>query len=619
MRSVLRYSLQVYYLAIGTTGNTTSTTAGVHWNVFRNLDASQLPGSDLWIFGNGSSPVVDDDGDQDTGEFANAPYGLYVGSGMMYNVQENDFDMVANWPVNYATGFIANKCGAQASTLRKNNFHGNNRAAKFQGDNRNSLSTAGSKYLCNNFDGNMYDIRETASGNGTFNLGVPHQGNSMADPTNTFTYNFLFNPKDDVYNEVVPHFYYRNGTINPRNSEITTSSVIVLPALGFINCTQQINPTSGMVPQNPDKWTDAEANYNTAKLWYDALKDGGQTNALKTQVENTQFATALDTYYQLLAHSPNVSTEVLAEAMAKAEIPNALLAQIMAANPQAAKSEDVKQKLEERSTPFNDYQKEQMDQGLTQASPLEVLSADISHYLYERGEALYYKLDSLGGDTLTPDSIKLAMYMGWLNVNKYANDRLQALDLYAAQCNYTQAIALANTMQNYFVVSHSDAADWPALAHVLSIEQSLRTASTPALSASDLATLENYLNTTSALVSERALALLVIYAGRENEEYIAYEDMQERSFLHHSSTSADTPLQVFPNPANNLLMVLFRPAGLHHLELISADGRLVMQQLVGELASEIAVDVSTLVPGLYHLRLLDAKGVEKDTATFIKE
>lgn len=66
-------------------------------------------------------------------------------------------------------------------------------------------------------------------------------------------------------------------------------------------------------------------------------------------------------------------------------------------------------------------------------------------------------------------------------------------------------------------------------------------------------------------------------------------------------------------------MVAYRPAGLHHIEIISTDGRLVMQHIVSELSSDIALDVSMLAPGLYHLRLIDSKGLERDTATFIKE
>jgi vacuolar-type H+-ATPase subunit C/Vma6 len=58
---------------------------------------------------------------------------------------------------------------------------------------------------------------------------------------------------------------------------------------------------------------------------YSSLVDGGNTEALVQEIQSTSYSEALQTYYELMAQSPNVSEEALIEALKKYELPNVLL------------------------------------------------------------------------------------------------------------------------------------------------------------------------------------------------------------------------------------------------------------------------------------------------------
>jgi hypothetical protein len=85
------------------------------------------------------------------------------------------------------------------------------------------------------------------------------------------------------------------------------------------------------------------------------LKDGGNTPLLKNQVETTQIQDAYALYANLMAKSPYLSEEVLAELGAKENFPKPLLRDIMVANKHAGKDTEVITKLENRTDELPEY------------------------------------------------------------------------------------------------------------------------------------------------------------------------------------------------------------------------------------------------------------------------
>jgi len=77
-----------------------------------------------------------------------------------------------------------------------------------------------------------------------------------------------------------------------------------------------------------------------------------------------------------------------------------------------------------------------------------------------------------------------------------------------------------------------------------------------------------------------------------------------------SCTSASTlflkmdELKVYPNPANSILNIQFGSADPYTINIVSADGRVLMNQKVDVLGNN--VDISGLTPGLYSAKIESA-------------
>lgn len=98
-----------------------------------------------------------------------------------------------------------------------------------------------------------------------------------------------------------------------------------------------------------------EANLTSLKQSYRQLIDGGNTEAQIAQVVAAIPSQAQQVYNSLASKSPYLSEDVLREAVQKEDIlSNAMLFDLLAANPDGIKSEDFKRLLEEKNNPFPD-------------------------------------------------------------------------------------------------------------------------------------------------------------------------------------------------------------------------------------------------------------------------
>ena len=81
------------------------------------------------------------------------------------------------------------------------------------------------------------------------------------------------------------------------------------------------------------------------------------TENILGEIHSTEFSAALQTYYTLIQLSPALSEAAMIAALHQYNLPNILLSQILASNPAAAKSEDIKELIENRLIPFTEYKK----------------------------------------------------------------------------------------------------------------------------------------------------------------------------------------------------------------------------------------------------------------------
>jgi hypothetical protein len=196
----------------------------------------------------------------------------------------------------------------------------------------------------------------------------PSQGSTQMPAGNRFLMSPRFN---DIFSKIDIISYFSE----PENVPIYYNKKVGVFVTRAINlCPSHLG---GSIVNLTASQIDNQITAKTASL--NSLLDGGNTEALVEIVENAENEEALKLRNKLLAESPDLSELVLSEAVASEDVlPSLMLTQVMENNPQAAKSNSVRETLENRENPLPDYLKNRIDSGITRLSPVEEIRFDIS-------------------------------------------------------------------------------------------------------------------------------------------------------------------------------------------------------------------------------------------------
>jgi hypothetical protein len=186
---------------------------------------------------------------------------------------------------------------------------------------------------------------------------------------------------------------------------------------------------------------------NVLSLWIDA----GNTPQLNNDVESSTVPQALEIYDELLADSPYLSDTVLSTSIQKEDVlVNAMIRDIMVANPHGVKKEELIEALEQRVPPVPDYMMAEIMAGLDSLSVKEQHEAEIAWYEQERDLALnqlirIYITDS--SLTAANDSI-ISLVNGHGNLNNHYYQATRYLE----QGDALNAFAVLTNLPNQYVM-----------------------------------------------------------------------------------------------------------------------------------------------------------------------
>ncbi|MFN0032360.1 MAG: T9SS type A sorting domain-containing protein [Flavobacteriales bacterium] len=563
---------------------------------------------------------------------AGAPYGLYVDKGTSYTAIDNYFNMaIATDPdmKPYLHGLIANNTGDFANRIRRNHFADMGKAIKLQGDNRLGNGQSGTKYSCNEFTNNDLDIRELSS---TFTApsswGVAHQQSVIdgdnSDPSNFFDQSICdYCDVNDISNTTGNgHNYVRAvGSSDPETSAVSDPPAVVIVQSfqtpdDCISSTQNIIDDGGNMSICSNEKENAETQYIAAKTAYDTWIDGGSTEDVLQVVNSTTFSSALETFYYLIERSPNLSEEALRSAIEQYNLPTPLLVQILASNPRAAKSTWVQQELLTLPIALEEYQLEQIAMGLNIWTSTENMESLMSGIQTNREAAMRCIWEAIENDSTITD--KLSAQMALLDETTYYTDLLHKINFYVAQGNYADARQLTLDADDYHQLSTQDEFDMSRLYLVLEMEEELSQMNSPTLTTQQITALEEKLTQTSAFVAGKALDLLIAYAGKPYIEPIVEETPEERSMLANKKPKTTSGLRIYPNPADDLVVVDYPLAGINAIQVYNSIGQLAYSQNVSMQAKQFALDLSQLPGGVYELKLCSEQQTTVTTSLVLK-
>ncbi len=344
-------------------------------------------------------------------------YGMYLNECGGYQVEENTFYSEGEYCD--GIGLIINNSivnnPAEINRIYRNTFTNLSYATIAQNRNRNAVTKEGLCYKCNKFFDNYSDIAVTKDPNipNQQDFGIAeNQGTNSATPTgpagNMFDYTPLPSHFDldnglalinyYFHNVQVPQYRlkpdYPNGPITPYPVGIGFDEILACPSSISVggNGNEEID---AMVSS-----AEASDSINTI---LNTLVDGGSTETLSEEVATSTPPEALPTRDELLATSPYVSDTVMQTAIEKEEVlSNAMIRDIMVANPHSAKSEMLVDMLENRTIPMPDYLMAEILQGEDSVSGKERLESQKAFWNEERSKHYhnllrYYRNDTADG------------------------------------------------------------------------------------------------------------------------------------------------------------------------------------------------------------------------------
>jgi len=558
--------------------------------------------------------------------------GIYTDRSMRYQIEENLF--TGDDPEHFdLIGMHITNSGPDYNEVYNNTFEKLTYGIIAAGENRDEDGTQGLCIKCNDFRDCITDIfitpRKDENGNSiiTNNTGIAtYQGldGSLAPPGvdpeamgagNTFTaneyssidFNFYNDPELDliIYTHQPNTFMEKLSPDPYRNIEPIVD--IHVSYTKDISCPSNLNP-GGIQPEL------LKSNYSNENLLVTAYQDtlsqyvdGGDTYGLLGDIQNSSQYEALLLRQQLLDESPYLSKDVLKSAVNREDVLlNAMIRDVLVANPHSVKSADILNDLEYRSDPLPDYMMSEIMSGTSVLGSKEQLERKLSMHQSFRAGALsnltrYYK-----NDTLQPSFDSLT---GIFNTVFHPNIRYQLAFCHLFNKDTIEARNVLNEIPSVFSLDAGQMnthARYVDLFEVLVRLQADSTWLDSTLTAS-LLTLSQQNDDIPGIYSRN---LLIKYSLITYDEPVYLPEFFKRSRVWNKPGHAIPPkvsyLKVFPNPAGSYFIIeydLMDKPGDVCIKISDLTGRVISELTLNDSRNQRIYDTRKLSAGIYLIKL----------------
>ncbi len=541
--------------------------------------------------------------------------GIFTDLSTGFAIEENNFTKyMAAPPGDYFGTWINNTL--EADEVYKNDFTGLSYANYSEGKNWwRDDRYIGLAYFCNENQSNYADFYV---GRNSLNEGgiQSEQGYLNHDAGNTFTQNgatwHFYNDGEHLIG------YYHNNSQANKIPDINLLHRVVPYAITYNNSCPSYYGGGGS--ENPMAMSAVEQqqaeqlfitnlnDYNNVKSLYTSLIDGGNTDGTVFDIQTAHPDDMWALRAQLLGKSPHLSMVVLKEASDRTDVFNdAALFDILAANPDELKKDELITYLEQKEEPLPDYMVNILKQVAEGATYKTVLEQQMAHYNRNKTRAAHNMIRHIVHDSIVDNNL----LRQWLNNLGGIQSDKQIIGTFVQEGNYANALALANmlpqlyNLQNDELIAHNDYMAMLNLQHTLQ-QQGRNLFQLTGAEKQQLDALAT--GTGTAALQARAILEMVYQEYAEPCPCVGEAGSFKNAAINLHKPAMESLLSVTakPNPARDWVVFEYQLPGETPeaaIRITDAGGRLIKTLTVTGKQGQQMWDTRGLEPGTYYYTL----------------
>jgi len=573
---------------------------------------------------------------QDPTQINPETYGLYLHECSAYTIEENDFTSIIPFMPG-DVGLYINNSGYDNNMVYLNTFDHLLNASVAFGNNRSITGYYGLRYRCNIFDNNDYDMITLYDENPGKIQGIAKdQGfDNIFDPTsvagNTFTNLGGGNPTDINNEATLINYFYPVNTNVDKVEPLYVFNVNKEPQTMLLDWTWEAGcPESGsgggggLLGGNENLTSIMESSEIEAlniQNTLDAIVDGGETQQTVDNVETSYPPETYEVYNDLMVKSPNLSGDVVDAAIEKDDVlPNAMIRDVMVANPQSAKEDELISMLGERVEPMPEYMLAQILEGRDLLSYMEGLESQKEFHLQRRSLAKNALINEvLFDDALAPET-KIADVLNLLDES--LSDQYKKAMLYVTLDEANLGFILLNEISTNFGLSEIEQSQYDDfIIYYPIINDYLNSDILP--DENEILLLEGIYQSNDNFTGGYARNLLMSLGELEYIEPVILGDFNKSSPAHNYAEIMNNVkdfnfLSLHPNPAKDYVIIdyiLDMAKSDAIIKITDISGRIQSKVMLNNKQDQLVIDTKAYKPGIYFVTLW-SNGKMLDTIKF---
>jgi hypothetical protein len=545
-------------------------------------------------------------------------YGIYLDNSSGFAIEENHFTKVANAPSANYYGVFAKNTHSQ-DIIYKNYFTGLSCGNYAEAINYGYYAYSGLKYYCNSNENNYTDFYVQKGDPSGVQSG---QGSTTISAGNTFSNNATWHFYNDGNNLIDYYYVYNCSACNPDVNKLyrVTKHAIyqsnACPSHYGGGNEEEFILSAEQKAEREVLFADALTNYNGVKTLYENLKDGGSTASALTEIQMAQPQNMWDLRSKLLGDSPHLSEDVLKELADKTDVfTEAAIFDILAANPDELKKEDLIKYLEDKENPLPEYMIEILRQVATGTTYKSVLQQEMAKYEQIKSLAANDMIRSILNDSIT-DFVQLR---NWFDNRGGIESDKSIIASYAEEGNYTATFSLANALPSLYNLQDKELQEHINYMQLLDLERilAIENRKITGLNTTEQASLNSIADSSDNASGATSKGILETYYGSHfcNCPEIVGETAFKSSYVNPNDVNKiyGIEINVKPNPAKDWAAFDYTlPENAKNATFIITDafGKTIANFVLSGIQGQQLWDTRSIVAGTY-LYILKVNGSSK--------